>query len=170
MKRKLIVLLGVCMSLATSTLAYAYITHGEEDVLSGLEAVGIKVERLKAEMEQDGLFTGTLLSDIELKLRLAGIKVLSEEQWRENPNTPFLYLFVDAFKHSEGYIYRVQLSLREPVTVLRKGTKTTATTLRIRDELGIAAHLSEIRDEAQDLVDEFIKAWQNVNRKKAGMK
>jgi hypothetical protein len=170
MKRGLYVLLGVFMSWAISTGAYAYITHGEEDVLSGLEAVGIKVERLKAEMEQDGLFTDTLQSDIELKLRLAGIKVLSEEQWRENPNTPFLYLFVDAFKHSEGYIYRVQLSLREPVTVLRKGTKTTATTLRIRDELGIAAHLSEIRDEAQDLVDEFIKAWQNVNRKRGGMK
>jgi hypothetical protein len=170
MKRGMDVLLSVCMSLVISTGAYAYITHGEEEVLSGLEAVGVKVERLRTEIEQDGLFASTLQSDVELKLRLAGIKVLSEEQWRENPNSPFLYLFVDAFKHSEGYIYRVQLSLREPVTVLRKGTKTIATTLRIRDELGIAAHLSEIRDEAQDLVDEFIKAWQNVNRKKAEKK
>jgi len=168
MKKGIWLLLGVWMSLVVSTGADAYITHGEEEVLSGLETVCIKVERLKAEIEADGLFTSTLQSDVELKLRLAGIKVLSEEQCRENPNFPYLYLFVDAFKHSEGYVYRVQLSLREPVTVIRKGTKTMATTLRIRDELGITPHLSEIRDEAQDLVDEFIKAWQTVNRKKTG--
>ncbi len=170
MKSGMVVLLGVCMSLAISTGTQAYITHGEEEVLSGLEAVGIKVERLKSEIEADGLFASTLQSDVELKLRLAGIKVLSEDQWRGNPDSPYLYLFVDAFKHSEGYVYRVQLSLREPVMVLRNRTKTIASTLRIRDELGIAAHLSEIRDEAQDLVDELVKAWQSVNRKKTGKK
>jgi hypothetical protein len=50
---------------------------------------------------------------------------------------------------------------------MRKRTKTIATTLRIRDELGITADLSKIREEAQDLVDEFIKAWQTANKKKA---
>jgi hypothetical protein len=56
--------------------------------------------------------------------------------------------------------------LREPVTVLRTRTKIIATTMRIRDELGITPYLSEIRGEAQDLVDEFIKAWETANRKK----
>jgi hypothetical protein len=167
MKRRISVSLGVWVILAISTCAFAYMKQGEEEVLQGLEAVYVKVERLKAEMEQDGLFASTLQTDVELKLRLAGIKVLSEEQWLENPDSPYLYLCVDAFKYSEGYVYRIQVSLREPVMVLRKRTKTIATTLRIRDELGITADLSEIREEAQDLVDEFIKAWQNANRKKA---
>jgi len=167
MKRLISVSLGVWVILAISTGALAQIKQGEEEVLQGLEALHVKVERLRAEVEQDGLFGSTLQSDAELKLRLAGIKVLSEEQWLKNPDSPFLYLFVDVFKHSEGYIYRIQISLREPVTIIRKRTKTTATTLRIRDELGITPYLSEIREEAQDLMDEFIKAWQAANRKKA---
>ena len=170
MKRKISVSLGVWVILAISTFAFAYMKQGEEEVLQGLEAVHVKVERLKAEIEQDGLFASTLQSDVELKLRLAGIKVLSEEQWLENPDSPYLYLFVDAFKHSEGYVYRIQISLREPVMIIRKRMKACATTLRIRDELGITANLSEIREEAQDLVDEFIKAWQSVNRKKGEKK
>jgi hypothetical protein len=170
MKRKISVSLGVWVILAISTCAFAYMKQGEEEVLQGLEAVRVKVERLKAEIEQDGLFASTLQSDVELKLRLAGIKVLSEEQSLENPDSPYLYLFVDAFKHSEGYVYRIQISLREPVMIIRKRMKAIATTLRIRDELGITANLSEIREEAQDLVDEFIKAWQSVNRKKGEKK
>ena len=166
MKRLISVSLGVWVILAISTCAFAYMKQGEEEVLQGLEAVHVKVERLKAEIEQDGLFGSTLQTDAELKLRLAGIKVLSEEQWLEKPDSPYLYLFVDAFKHSEGYIYRIQISLREPVTIIRKRNKTIATTLRIRDELGITAYLSDIREEAQDLMDEFIKAWQTANRKK----
>lgn len=166
MKRLIGVSLGVCVVLAVSTCGFAFIKQGEEDVLRGLVAVTVKVERLRAEIEQDGLFASTLQSDVEMKLRLAGIKVLSEEQALESPDSPHLYLFVDAFKHSEGYIYRIQLSLREPVMVLRTHTKMFATTLRIRDELGITPYLSEIRGEAQDLVDEFIKAWQAANRKR----
>lgn len=167
MKRTISVSLGVWVILAISTCAFAYMKQGEEEVLQGLEAVHIKVERLKAEIEQDGLFASTLQTDLELKLRLAGIKVLSEEQYLHNPDSPYVYLFVDAFKHSEGYVYRIQIGLREPVLIIRNRMKAVATTLRIRDELGITAHLSEIRDEAQDLVDEFIKAWQDANRKKA---
>jgi len=166
MKRLIGMSLGVCVMVAVSTCGFAFIKQGEEDVLRDLAAVSVKVERLRAEIEQDGLFASTLQSDVEMKLRLSGIKVLSEEQAVESPDCPHLYLFVDAFKHSEGYIYRIQLSLREPVMVLRTHTKMFATTLRIRDELGITPYLSEIRGEAQDLVDEFIKAWQTANRKK----
>ena len=170
MKRLICASLGACVMVAVSTSSFAFIKQGEEDVLRGLGAVTVKVERLRAEIEQDGLFASTLQSDVEMKLRLAGIKVLSEEQAMESPASPYLYLFVDAFKHSEGYIYRIQLSLREPVMVLRTHTKLFATTLRIRDELGITFFLSEIRGEAQDLVDEFLKAWEMVNRKKIDKK
>jgi hypothetical protein len=166
MKRLVSVSLGVGLMVAIATSGFAYITQGEEEILRGLTAVTVKVERLRAEIEQDGLFASTLENDVELKLRLAGINVLSEEEGNAKPDTPRFYLFVDAFKHSEGYIYRIQVSLRESVMVLRTRTKIIATTMRIRDELGITPYLSEIRGEAQDLVDEFIRAWQTANRKK----
>jgi hypothetical protein len=166
MKRLVAVSILWWVILAVSTCASARIRHVEEEVLRGLEGVHVVVERLKAEIEQDGLFTSTLQEDVEMKLRMAGIKVLSKEEWLQASCAPYLYLFVDAFKHSEGYVYRVQLSMREPVMIIRKRMKAVASTLRIRDELGITASLSDIREEAQDIVDEFIKAWRAVNRKK----
>lgn len=157
MKRTICISLGLWVILAISTCAFAYMKQGEEEVLRGLKAVHVKVERLKAEIEQDGLFASTLESDLEMKLRMAGIKVLSDEQYLQNPDSPYVYLFVDAFKHSEGYVYRIQICLREPVLIIRTRMKAIATTLRIRDELGITANLSEIRDEAQTL-------WMNSSR------
>lgn len=166
MKRGLSVWLSVWIIFTISPCAFAHMKQGEEEVLQGLEAVHVKVERLRAEIEQYGLFGSILQSDAELKLQLAGLKVLSEEQWLRNPDSPYLYFFVDAFKHSEGYIYRIQISLRESVMIIRKATKTIATTLRIRDELGITDDLSAIRQEAQDLLDEFIEAWRTANKKR----
>ena len=81
-------------------------------------------------------------------------------------NVTDLYLHVDAFKHAEGYTYRIQLSLMEPVLILRKRMHVTATTFRMHDELGMTEQLSEVREEARNLLDKFIEIWQAVNLQK----
>ena len=156
-----------CMGmLAIAGLAFGQARDENKEVLRGLDKVHVAVERLKAEIEQDGLFTSTLQTDMEMKLALAGIKVLSEEECQQIPCVADLYLYVDAFKQANGYIYRIQLSLREPVMILRKHMRATATTFRMHDELGMTEDLSEIREEARDLLDKFIEVWQAVNPKK----
>jgi hypothetical protein len=69
-------------------------------------------------------------------------------------------------KCSLGYVYTLRLSLREPVKLMRNNLKVSATVMRVMGELGITAHLSEIRDAAGDIVEEFIKAWKAANPKK----
>jgi len=103
---------------------------------------------------------------MELRLRMGGVKVLSEEEAEKNPDAPCLYLYVDALKCSLGYVYKIRLSLMEPVKLVRNNAKVSATVLRIPDELGITSNLSEIRDAAGEFVDEFVKAWKAVNPKK----
>ncbi|MEW6669229.1 MAG: hypothetical protein AB1512_28790 [Thermodesulfobacteriota bacterium] len=152
--------------LAIGGLAHGQARDEEKEVLRGLDKVHVVVERLRAEIEQDGLFTSTLQTDMELKLALAGIKVLSEEECLRFPCVVDLYLHVDAFKQARGYTYRIQLSLMEPVVVLRKHMRATGTTFRMHDELGMTEYLSEIREEARDLLDKFIEIWQAVNSKK----
>lgn len=137
----------------------------QPEVLKGLKAVRLDVERIKPEIERDGLFRETLQEDMELKLRLAGIKVLTEEEAQAKPEAPLLYLNVDALKCSFGYVYNIGLYLMEPVTTLRKPLKTQATVLRIPEHLGIASRLSEVRDAAGDVLDEFVNAWKEVNSK-----
>ena len=152
--------------LAIAGLSFGQARDENKEVLRGLDKVHVVVERLRAEIEQDGLFASTLQKDIDLKLTLAGIKVLSEEEYLKIPCVADLYLHVDALKYAQGYTYRIQLSLLEPVMVLRKRIQVTGTTFRMHDELGMTEHLSEVREEARDLLDKFIEMWQAVNSQK----
>jgi hypothetical protein len=157
------VLLGI---LAISTQAMAHLSSADRELLRSLDGFRLAVDRIRPDVERDGLFRSTLLEDMELRLRMGGVKVLSEEEAEKKPDAPCLYLYVDALKCSLGYVYKVRLALMEPVKLVRNNVKVTATVLRIPDELGITSNLSEIRDAAGEFVDEFVKAWKAVNPKK----
>jgi hypothetical protein len=152
-------------ALAICSHAAAHIRIGQPEVLKGLEVVRLEIERIKPEIERDGLFREDLQSDIELKLRLAGIRVLSEEEAQKTPGAPLLHLNVDAMKCSFGYVYNIGLYLIEQATLVRKPMKAPAMFLRIPEQLGIASRLSEIRDAAGDVVDEFVRTWKASNSK-----
>jgi hypothetical protein len=166
MKRFILFLLCFVGMLSIAGVAFGQTRDEDKEILRGLDKVRVVVERLKAEIEQDGLFVSTLQNDMELKLTLAGIKVLTEDECLQIPCVAGLYLNVDAFKHAKGYTYRIRLALREPVVALRKQLRVTATTFRMHDELGMTEDLSQIREEARDLLDKFIEVWQSVNPKK----
>jgi hypothetical protein len=167
MKRLISVSVVVWLSLVISTCAFAVTRGGERQaILRGLAGVRVVVERLKPEIERDGLFGSTLQTDAELTLQMAGIKVLSEEEWLKAPGAPYLYLKVNAFQCARGYVYNITLTLEEQVKLVRNGLKVSATTSTIGHQLGITSSLSDIREEARGQVEEFIKAWQEANRKK----
>jgi hypothetical protein len=165
--KKLITVAATVLGLLTcSGYAQARLSAADLDLLRGVDGFRLAVDRIKPEIERDGLFRSTLLTDMELRLRMAGIKVLSEEEAEAKPDAPCLYLYVDALKCSLGYVYKIRLSLMEPVKLMRNDIKISATVLRLPDELGITPHLSEIRDAAGDFIDDFIKAWKLANSKK----
>jgi hypothetical protein len=151
--------------LVVLTGAYAQSVQEERKVLRGLDGLRVEVKRLKPEIERDGLFVDLLQTDVELKLRMAGIKVISEGEESSIPGGPYLFLNVDAMKSSIGYVYRIQLSLREPVTLTRNALKVVGTTFRTQDQFGISPHLSDIREEVRDITDEFTAAWLQANSK-----
>jgi hypothetical protein len=166
MKRLIFVSMVAWLTFVTCTCVFAATRGGEKRaVLQGLEGVRVVVERLKPEIERDGLFGSTLQTDAELSLQMAGIKILSEEEWLKTPGAPYLYLRVDAFQCAKGYVYNITLTLEEQATLVRNGLKVSATTSRIGHQLGITSSLSDIREEARDQVGEFAKAWQEANRK-----
>ena len=151
--------------LITGTCAFALVDEEQKQILRGLEGVHVVVQRLKPEIELDGLYRSTLETDAELTLRMGGIKVLSDEESIQAPGTPDLSLKVNALKCSSGYVYNVGLSLEEKVTLIRRNIPISATTLKIWEQLGIAPRLSDIRDTVKDLLEEFVKAWQAANQK-----
>ena len=149
----------------TCTCAFALVDEEQRQILRGLERVHIVIKRLKPEIELDGLYRSTLETDVELTLRMTGIKVLSEEEALQTPGTPDLCLKVNALKCSSGYVYNIGLSLEEKVKLSRRSIQISATTLRLWEQLGIAHRLSDIRDSVRDLLEEFVKGWQAANQK-----
>jgi len=136
---------------------------GDREVLLGLDQVSVVVERLKPEIERDGLYAATIQADAEMKLRMAGMKVLESDDPSLPEGLPHLVIQVNALKYSDGYMYDARVFLREPVFLPRKKTRISGTTLRIRGQFGCTSHLSDIREEARDAVDNFIRAWQEAN-------
>lgn len=163
MKRFIYFSLLLMGMMAIAGPAFCQTRDEDNEVLRGLGEVHVVVERLKAEIEQDGLFASTLQNDMELMLTLAGIKVLTEEECLQIPWAADLCLHVDAFKHAEGYTYGIKLSVMEPVVNLRKRMRMTATTFSLHDEVGMSEHLSEVREEVRRHLDKFIEAWRVVN-------
>jgi hypothetical protein len=166
MKKSTLVMLVVSVILViTCTCSFALVDEEQIQVLRGLDRVHVVIKRLKPEIELDGLYRSTLETDVELTLRMAGIKVLSEEESLQTSGVPDLCLKVNALKCSFGYVYNIGLSLEEKVTLSRRSIQISATTLRIWEQLGIAHRLSDIRDSVRDLLEEFVKGWQAANQK-----
>jgi hypothetical protein len=152
------------MASAAITGAFAQQKEGE-NILRGLEQVYVMVERLKPEIERDGLYSSTLQTDAEMKLKMAGMKIFERADSDEYLKAPCLILQVNALKIAGGYVYDTRVFLREPVVVLRKRIQVDGTTLRMRGQFGCTPRLSDIREEARDAIDDFIKAWQEANSK-----
>jgi hypothetical protein len=163
MKKQIVVAAVLFAILTIPTYAMAHLSAADRELLRGQDGFRLAMDRIRPDIERDGLFRSTLLEDMELRLRMGGIKVLSEEEAEKKPDAPCLYLYVDALKCSLGYVYKIRLVLMEPVKLVRNNAKVTATVLRIPDELGITSNLSDIRDAAGDFVDEFVKGWKTVN-------
>jgi len=143
----------------------------QRKTLAGLQAVYVTIETLDSEVERDGLSESAIQTDVELKLRQAGIPVLTHEQWLRTPGKAWLYLNVNVHKEQSwgGYVYGIKLHLIQEVTLTRAPrTITDAATWEAVGKVGIAgqARLSSIRDSAKDMVDQFINAHLAANPKK----
>jgi hypothetical protein len=89
--------------------------------LRGLKEVGVLVEDLGPEIERSGLSITQIQTDVELRLRMAGIKVLSKEEYFETPWSPYLYVHVNVFKAEaiRAYVYSISVELEQDVYLAR---------------------------------------------------
>lgn len=76
--------------LVAATAATAIDSKDGRETLRGLKGVYVLVEHLNPEAERDGLDKTTIQTDVELKLRQAGIQVLTGTEWLAEPGAPCL--------------------------------------------------------------------------------
>ena len=142
----------------------AFTTDEDRESLAGLEGVYVVVEDVN---ESYGITRQQLLTDVELRLRQNGIKVLSEEEWFRTKGGQHLYLNVllERFDELGVYIVSISLKLKQKVVLVREPSKSVfATTWHVWN-LNVfgSDKLQHLREEAKDHVDSFCNDYLAAN-------
>src|SRR5438552_16088659 len=143
--------------------------------LAGLRGVYVAVGDVDEDAEQKGLSKARLQTDVELKLRQAGIRVLTEEEVGRTPGLPYLYVTVNTLHPREPslsgvYAFAVSVELVQTICLHRSPSMLTiGRTLNATGAFGTvgADNLGEyVRKRVSDGTDEFINAYLAANPKR----
>jgi hypothetical protein len=154
--------LGIALPLLAAPV-WGEDSAAQRATLKGVTIVEVVVEAMDPVAEQDGLTRSQLQTDVELRLRQAGITV--------GPTlTGHLYVNVDTAKSGQGqtYAYNVAVQYMQQVVLARdpKAPPIFATTWETGGVSMIAAsRLGEVRQDVANYVDQFIKAYREQNPK-----
>ena len=126
--------------------------------LAGITSLTVLVEELPAAAVNLGLTKEALQTDVELKLRLAGMKIES---------TAPAMLYVNLNVGDDGSAANIVVELDQSVVLARNpsimvwGVATWSTSVLVTN-----TNASGIRGDTKDLVDAFLNAWLSVNPKR----
>ena len=128
----------------------------DRESLKGLPRVLVVVEHFGNRAEDAGFDRQTFQTDVELKLRMAGIKVT------EDPDVPRLYVNVNALHRKRNKIdgYSITLGLIQGV-LLESQVKTLGTTW-LTGVVGIGT-VDDVRTSVKNLIDMFVNDWLAAN-------
>ena len=156
----------LCLALALLTVRPASASDSPRDraTLKGLKGVVVIVESLEAVVERDGLTASQLQTDVELRLRQSGIRVIEAAG---DPDVPVLYVNVNAMKQSTGntYVYEAEVSVFQTCRIIATNGFALAQTWSVSNvaSVGVANFGRVARDLVRDETDTFINAFLSVN-------
>jgi hypothetical protein len=137
--------------------------------LKGLTGIAVEVSPIDVNAEKDGLSKDQIRTDVELRLRSAGIKVLTLQESLLAPGVPYLNIMLDALKSraSKTWVIALEVSLRQGVALTRDPKVVVVGTTWNAEGVAVVGttKIAQTRDSIRDLVDKFITAWQSVNPK-----
>ena len=169
-KKWFMVLLVIVLGFALQSPALAINGKSNQATLRGLASVGVMVERLAPEVERQGLIGSRLQKEVELKLRMAGIKVLTSEESVKLPGEAYLYVNINvntAKTEIEVYPYSIDVLLIQQVSLLRDPNQTTYAVTWSTGGVGSIekSNVGQLRDSVEEMVDLFVKAYKSENPK-----
>ena len=155
-----------------------------DETLRGVKSVEVLIEYLSQDAKDAGLRREQLQTDVELKLRTAGIRVYDEDSIPDADNleeslkwsqeycpSVTLYLNINSIKQSEVpiFAFSVCLEIQETVTIARNSIdyKTMATTWKTGSVsiVGSDNFKSGVRELVGDHVNKFINDYLKMNPK-----
>src|SRR5262245_5418282 len=128
MRLRVLILLGLMWYWPTVGLCF---TADKRETLRGLSEISVLVEYLPDDIEREGLNREHLQRDIEVRLRQAGLHVLTISELANSPGAPYLYVAVYPITTPSVNFnaYAVALTLKQLVQLSRHpATELFATT------------------------------------------
>ena len=165
---RLRVCLLLSLTLCWPTVGFAF-TADKRDTLRGLTEVSVLVEYLPDDVEREGLTREQLTRDIEVRLRQAGLRVLTISEIAKSPGAPYLYVAVYPITGPSVNFnaYAIGLTLKQLVQLSRNpATELFATTWDGPMQLSPLGELKvDLRTKIFDAVGRFIIDYRDVNSK-----
>jgi hypothetical protein len=157
------------LTLCWPTIGFGF-TADKRDTLRGLKEISVLVEYLPDDVEREGLNREHLQRDIEVRLRQAGLHVLTISEVANLPGAPYLYVAVYPIIGPSINVntYAVALTLKQLVQLSRNpSTELFATTWEGPIHLSSLSdsRVLDIRSRIFDAVGRFIVDYRDVNSK-----
>jgi hypothetical protein len=172
--KKMVVGLAFFALTVTSALGQSEKVRMRE-TLRGLPGVHVVIEELGADIKKDGLTEEQLQTDVEVRLRRAGIRVLTLDEVKNSSIKPALVITITALKSDvlskllEGNIYcfSVSIELKQVASLARMPSNVFLVTTWNDGAVGFATakNVRTIRDGLGDYVDKFANEFLTVNPK-----
>jgi len=167
MSLRVLMLLGLTFCWPTCGFSF---TADKRDTLRGLREVSVLVEYLPDDVEREGLNREHLQRDIEVRLRQAGLHVLTISEVATSPGAPYLYVAVYPITSPSMNLnaYAIALTLKQLVQLSRNpATELFATTWEGPMQMNSPNDLRvpDLRARILEAVGRFIIDYRDVNSK-----
>ncbi len=104
-------IVGVGFLLLASIGAKGQDTEATRASLQGFDGIQVVVEALDRDAERDGLTHSQIRTDVELRLRRGGVRLLTDQEHRSAPGRPWLYVHVSIVKGLNTPVYAVAIAV-----------------------------------------------------------
>jgi hypothetical protein len=170
--KKFFLICGMALLIGAAVAATGYKTLKDNSAtMTGLDGVGLVVEKIDLKAKLGGLTEKKIREAVDGVLRTAGIPVLSENQMRKSPGSPYIFVTVNTYNDWRAvlYAFHVQVEFRQKVRLDRNSSGPfVATTWQSGDIVGLMEEdkISTITDEIGKCATEFTIAYLKGNEKK----
>ncbi|MGB2809403.1 MAG: hypothetical protein WBC22_16800 [Sedimentisphaerales bacterium] len=143
----------------------------KQQSLVGIDAMYVSVDELPKNAKEAGLTKRQIQTDIELKLRREGIKVVtSQEEWLKLSGSPYLFVTIQSLKLEElpVFAYSITVELKQGVFLMRNRNISNLATTWNEHRVGCAGEkvfVSSTRRYVSDFVDIFLNDYLAANPK-----
>ena len=132
--------------------------------LKDISVLSAMVEDLPNSAKLLGLTQETIKTDVELKLRLAGIHVVAKEESEKLRGSPVVYVNLNLTDDARAA--NIDVEFQQNAVLDRNSMWTPRVTTWSKGIVVLSPTSQRIRDYVRDLIDKFLNDWLSVNPKK----